>query len=231
MIHIFYVVYRVLINQPSPPPSRPMPTRNRPHGYPTWLTFGNAVASANAVYNADEGKLIQYKHLLNTDDWNIWIQALSNDFDRLSQGNGKVLGTDTIFFIHKGDIPKGRIPTYASIVVSIHPEKSETHRAHLTVGGNLIHYPVMSALTPLTSQRRNYFLTVYYPHPTQHSLALILKTFTLIHPCHVLNTSNSLSLLSQRTSKRGITSSTKSQKIMSMWKSVRGCMASPRTEN
>jgi hypothetical protein len=37
-------------------------------------------------------------------------------------------------------VPKGKIITYGRFVVEIRPNKSETHRVHLTVGGNLIQY-------------------------------------------------------------------------------------------
>jgi hypothetical protein len=37
-------------------------------------------------------------------------------------------------------VPKGKIITYGRFVVDICPNKSETHRVGLTVGGNLIQY-------------------------------------------------------------------------------------------
>ena len=98
-------------------------------------------ATVNAVYSTTEGRSLQYRQLLHTPDKHTWIQSLSNEFGRLAQGNDRVRGTNTIFFIPKSKIPAGRAPTYASIVVSIRPEKSETHRTRLTVGGNLINYP------------------------------------------------------------------------------------------
>ena len=50
-------------------------------------------------------------------------------------------GTNTIFLIPKGKLPAGRTVTYGRIVVEIRPQKAETHRTRLTVGGNLIHFP------------------------------------------------------------------------------------------
>ena len=50
-------------------------------------------------------------------------------------------GTNTIFFIPKEKVPAGRTVTYGIIVAEIRPQKAETHRTRLTVGGNLIHFP------------------------------------------------------------------------------------------
>ena len=50
-------------------------------------------------------------------------------------------GTNTIFFIPKDKVPAGRTVTYGRIVAEIRPQKDETHRTRLTVGGNLIQFP------------------------------------------------------------------------------------------
>ena len=159
-----------------------MPTRNRPHRYPTRLTSHTTPTTTNAVYNTDEDKLLNYKHLLNTADRDIWIQALSNEFGRLAQGNGRVTGTNTIFFIRKEDLPKTRTPTYASIVVSIRPEKTETHRARLTVGGNLIHYPgdVSTDNADLTTEKLLFNSVLSTPNAT--FLGIDIKNFYLNTP-------------------------------------------------
>ena len=50
-------------------------------------------------------------------------------------------GKNTIFFITKEKLPAGKEVTYGRIVAKIRPQKAETHRTRLTVGGNLIHFP------------------------------------------------------------------------------------------
>ena len=50
-------------------------------------------------------------------------------------------GTNTIFFIPKDKVPEGRKVTYGIIVAVIIPQKAETHRTRLTVGGNLNNFP------------------------------------------------------------------------------------------
>jgi hypothetical protein len=60
----------------------------------------------------------------------------------LDQGaGGRIEGSNTIFFISRQVVPKGKIVTYGSFVVDMRHNKTETYRVRLTVGGNLIHYP------------------------------------------------------------------------------------------
>ena len=55
----------------------------------------------------------------------------------------RVKGTNTILLITKEDLPASiwKDVTSVRIEVSYHPEKSETNRFRLTVGGNHINYP------------------------------------------------------------------------------------------
>jgi len=63
---------------------------------------------------------------------------MCNELGRLAQGFRKVKGNNTLYFIK--NIPKGKKVTYARIVCSIRPQKTETHRVRLTAGGNLVNY-------------------------------------------------------------------------------------------
>ena len=49
-------------------------------------------------------------------------------------------GTNSILIIPKEKIMAGRTVTYGIIVAEIQPQKSETHRTRLTMGGNLINF-------------------------------------------------------------------------------------------
>ena len=51
--------------------------------------------------------------------------------------------TNTIFFVHKHEIPQDRLKdvTYIKFVVSVCTEKDDPNRIRATLGGNLIHYP------------------------------------------------------------------------------------------
>ena len=50
------------------------------------------------------------------------------------------------------NIPKGRVVTYARIVVDYRPQKKDPNRVRITAGGNLIQYP--GELTTRTSDLR-----------------------------------------------------------------------------
>jgi len=55
-----------------------------------------------------------------------------------------------LFFIPRNKVPKHKKVTYARIVCSIHPKKTEIHRVRLTAGGNLISYKGTTS-TPIAS--------------------------------------------------------------------------------
>jgi hypothetical protein len=97
---------------------------------------------ANSVINEETGASLEYRHLIkDASTFNIWNEASANEFGRLAQGVGnRVDGSNTIFFIPRQAVPKGKIVTYGRFVVDIRPNKSEVHRVGLTVGGNLIQY-------------------------------------------------------------------------------------------
>ena len=54
---------------------------------------------------------------------------------------GRIEGTNTCFFIDKASVPfETKKVTYDRIVCDVRPQKEETHRTRLTVGGNLLDY-------------------------------------------------------------------------------------------
>jgi hypothetical protein len=60
----------------------------------------------------------------------------------LAQGvGGRIEGSNTILFIPRNAVAKDKKITYGRFVVDIRPNKNETRRVRLTVGGNLIQYP------------------------------------------------------------------------------------------
>jgi hypothetical protein len=72
----------------------------------------------------------------------VWNKAAENECGRLAQGvGGRIQRSNTIFFIPRQTVPKGKIITYGHFLVDIRPNKTETHRVRLAVGGNLIQYP------------------------------------------------------------------------------------------
>ena len=95
--------------------------------------------------NEEKGELMEYRHLIGNPKYReLWKNSYGNELGRLAQGMpGRVEGTDTIFFIHKKDVPAHRWQdiTYGRIVVSNRPTKDDPNRICLTMGGDRIIYP------------------------------------------------------------------------------------------
>jgi hypothetical protein len=100
---------------------------------------------AGAVLDEETGNLLEYRHLMrHSRHKEVWGPAFGKEIGRLAQGlPGIVKGTDTLDFVFKNDVPKNRLKdcTYTRIVCNIRPEKKDTFRCRITVGGNLINYP------------------------------------------------------------------------------------------
>ncbi len=101
--------------------------------------------SANPVLDYDTGKLLEYRQLLQDPKHKeIWTKAGANEFGQLAQGVGRQIdGTNTIFFVHKHEIPQDKLKdvTYIKFVASICTKKDDPYQIRATLGGNLIHYP------------------------------------------------------------------------------------------
>jgi hypothetical protein len=70
--------------------------------------------------------------------------SAANEFGRLAKGvGGRVKATNTIFFIHKDQVPKDQMKdvTYGSFSCNMKLNKAETHQTRLTAGGDKINYP------------------------------------------------------------------------------------------
>jgi hypothetical protein len=90
---------------------------------------------ANAVICPDTGKSLKHNELITKlKYWIRWMRSMANEINRL-------YNTNTIRFIKRSNIPKGRIVTYGSFVVDIKDHKEEKERTRLTVGGDQIEYP------------------------------------------------------------------------------------------
>ena len=87
--------------------------------------------------------MIKYQHLIRVPNGNTWVNALANDLGRLAQGVGTHMptGTNTVLFVAKSSIHHGRKVTYAQLVATIQPTKSEVNRVHVSVGGYRLDFP------------------------------------------------------------------------------------------
>jgi hypothetical protein len=90
---------------------------------------------ANAVICPETGKSLKHQELITKLRYKIkWMRSTANEINRL-------YNTNTIRFIRRSDIPKGRKVKYGSFVVDIKDHQEEKERTRLTVGGDQIEYP------------------------------------------------------------------------------------------
>jgi hypothetical protein len=85
---------------------------------------------ADAVICPETGKSLKHQELITKLRYKIkWMQSTANEINRL-------YNTNTIRFIRRPNISKGRKITYGSFVVDIKDHKEEKERTRLTVGGD-----------------------------------------------------------------------------------------------
>jgi hypothetical protein len=90
---------------------------------------------ANAVIFPEIGKSLKHQELITKLRYKIkWMRSTANEINRL-------YNTNTIRFIRRSNIPKGREVMYGSFVVDIKDHKEEKERTRLTVEGDQIEYP------------------------------------------------------------------------------------------
>ena len=91
-----------------------------------------------------------------------------NLFGRLENGLGERIqeGTNTIKCIPREAVPYGRAVTYGNMVCDIRPQKTETHRVILTVGGDWVEFPsdVSTSTSDLTTAKC--LINSFYPNQT-----------------------------------------------------------------
>jgi hypothetical protein len=90
---------------------------------------------ANAVICPEKGKSLKHQELITKLRYKIkWMKSTANKINRL-------FNTNTIRFLRRTDVHKGRKVLYGSFVVDIKDHKDEKERTRLTVGGDQIEYP------------------------------------------------------------------------------------------
>jgi len=111
--------------------------------YAVTHTYNIPTNLCNAIIDPISGKSLEFRHLIKDPKTSaIWNKSFANELGRLANGvKDRIRGTNTIKFIPKSMVPKGRKVTYGRIVVDFRPNKSEPNRTRLTVGGDKIEYP------------------------------------------------------------------------------------------
>ena len=88
------------------------------------------------VIDPDTGASLEYRHLIQGPDREVWVKSLANYFcihakrvcTRMPTGN------ENLSFVHPSVIPTHKKVTYGRLVVDIRPLKDEKFRVRLTVG-------------------------------------------------------------------------------------------------
>ena len=82
---------------------------------------------AASVFGKETGELLEYRHLIKIPKHKkAWGHSFGNEIGRLAQGMpGRNIGTNTIFFIHKSEVPENRWRdmTSSRIVCNMRPQK------------------------------------------------------------------------------------------------------------
>ena len=95
------------------------------------------------------------------------------------------MGRNTFYFIAKTKVLKNKRVTYVRLICSIRPQKKETHRVHLTAGGNLVDYPGNTSTLTIGIVTIKNHLAPYNYKPVTYAPGLWINTsnnitFTLI---------------------------------------------------
>jgi hypothetical protein len=89
----------------------------------------------NAVICPETGNSLKHQELITQLRYKIkWMRSTSSEINRL-------YNTNTIRFIRRSNITKGRKVTYGLFVVDIKKHKEDQESTTLTVGGDQIEYP------------------------------------------------------------------------------------------
>jgi hypothetical protein len=134
---------------------------------------------ANAVIDKLSGQSLEYRALSTGPDKSIWITALANNLGRLAQGAGTRMSTstNTIVFIKGQAVPTGRQVNYGRLVSSIRPTKATTHRVRVTVGGDKLDFPGLTATQCASLTTTKCLLNSTVATPNAKFMVLDVKNF------------------------------------------------------
>ena len=115
-----------------------------PH-YP--LRYRTNCTKPNSIIDTETGQALEYHYPRRVPNKSIWIRAYSNDLGRIAQGVGTRMptGTNTIYFVALLAVPCGCKVIYGCLVATLCPHKEEVHNVRVTVGGDKLDYPGITA--------------------------------------------------------------------------------------
>ena len=123
------------------------------------------------------GQYLEYRHLIRCLSAEVWSYSLDNNLGRLTQGVGTRMptGTSTVFFIQKCDVLAGRNVTYSCLFSRICPQKTETHRVRVTVGGDKLDFPGITTTNCASLTTTKFLLNCVVYTPDAWFLTLDIK--------------------------------------------------------
>ena len=75
-------------------------------------------------------------------DGNTWCKSVRNELGRLTKViSNQLRATNTIVFIRKVELKRGRTVMYENVVCDYRPLKLEPFRVRLSGGGEILEYP------------------------------------------------------------------------------------------
>ena len=145
--------------------------------------FPHGTSLNEVIYHifSDDGKRQNIDQLLKGPMKIIWGNGLDNELGRLADGVPGVLGTKTISFIFKSEIPRDKKITYANMVCDEKPLKQEKYRVRLTIGGDKLDYffETASPTTSLTETKILVNSVISDAHKGARFMTIDIKDFFL----------------------------------------------------
>ena len=84
-----------------------------------------------------------------------WSDATCREFGRLMQGYMDAKGTNTMFVIHRHDIPAHKTAAHVRMVADFRPQKPDPHWIRITIGGSniTVEYDVSTPTADLSTSK------------------------------------------------------------------------------
>ena len=140
----------------------------------------------NAVLNQQTGELTEYRQVMKNPKYRaLYEKVYAKEIGRLAQGiPGLAGGTETIFFINKGEEPpdRWRDVTYGRIVMSYRPEIDDSYRVRLMVGGDRLTCQWNCSTMPVDMLRVKLLLNSIVSTPNTKFVSIDIKDFYLNTP-------------------------------------------------
>ena len=121
----------------------------------------------------------EYRHLGCRSVRAIWITSLANELGRLAQEVSLRMptGTNTLYFCDPSQTPPDRKVTYVKLVATLRPQKEEENRVHVTVGGDKLNYPGITATNTASLSTLKLPLNSVISTPQARFITLNMKNY------------------------------------------------------